>query len=185
MKKIDEEIKEIDNTLIPLRDQNEKLEKQIRKLFEKRQSLVEKKDKIELDTLPKDLSKLSKKQWEWILDAGHHVSSVKHNFRSKCLEQLGFSSFGFHPETNQTNISIHKYGFDPEKTKSGFNIFKNSLSLKDTFKVTQSQGFDIVQNPILIKEMVSCTLLESSFREQYQYTTTYTKSFWDENAKLI
>ena len=83
-----QKIQEVTDKLGPLYKEKELLEKKIIRLFNQRKKL---KNDLSADfsaTIPLDLSKITKEQWEWILYGGHDETESQYNFLGKIIKSL-------------------------------------------------------------------------------------------------
>ena len=100
-------IKEIELEIKNIHDKIEALNKKLIPLINQRQSLQDKDSAEFIKTIPADLSKISPKQWRWILEAGHHIQGkVRSEYCNAIIEKLGFGVSGYWQETSQFALYI-------------------------------------------------------------------------------
>ena len=115
--------------------EKEKIDLQITKLITIRDRIVSEINKKIIALIPEDLKKISKQQWQWILERkmGENCM-VRYHFCNKIIQQLGFVSVGFNANTNQMCLLISKYGFDAKKIKDGYLIIKDHIASCTIYK---------------------------------------------------
>jgi hypothetical protein len=123
-----EQIEEINSEREILFKEKAKIDSKLLKLHNKKDKLLQTLDNEFISTIPKDINKITAKQWAWILHTDDHSHSmVQYNYRNNLLIKYKISSFGYYPETKQPCITFHEYGFDAEKAKEIIKILQKHL----------------------------------------------------------
>lgn len=111
------------------------LNNKISKLVDQQTKINSQENVAFIKTISSDLSKITSKQWQWILAGPAGMERL--DFCRALYEKLGFSYMGYWQESMQVNLTIQKYGFAPDKVKAGFKILKKHLKVM-TIKSHQS-----------------------------------------------
>lgn len=82
-----------------------------------------------ISTIPSDISKITPKQWEWILSHGEGAGEAQYRFSTKLASDYGWHAFGYHPETNQFTLCLYfdENTDDFDKIKEFYGYFSKHL----------------------------------------------------------
>lgn len=127
MVKEKQKIKLISEELVSLLKEYHQLGNKITKLIKEKEKWQKQIDEEIVEKIPKDLKKISDRQWEWILGENDESETTVHlNCRDDVLRQLGFNSLGHHQETKQTALLISEYS-KSEAIKEGFKVLQKYI----------------------------------------------------------
>lgn len=116
--------------LVEIREDLMKQQKSLDAKFSRNSSQIKKIEKVEtedfISTIPKDINKISKKQWEWILFHDHREPEGHYKFASDFL-QKNFNLFvgGLNPNVKQFHFNLH--GHLRKDFFKAFNFLKKYL----------------------------------------------------------
>jgi hypothetical protein len=122
---ITQKLKDISTNLSMLFKDQDKTHKIIIALREAESKLKCERDDRKIKKFCKNPKNFTKDQWEFILEAGDHISKSQHEYSNKIMYELGFSAIGYHQETNQKFLVIYEYNVS--KVIRNFELFKNYL----------------------------------------------------------
>jgi hypothetical protein len=120
-------LKEIELEIGSIHEAKEVLDRKLNRLIYARQKLQDLDSAEYIKAIPSDLSKISPKQWRWILEAGHHIQGkVRYDFCNSIIEKTGLGVSGFWQETSQSALYINP-GQDLGKVLVGYKHIKRHL----------------------------------------------------------
>lgn len=97
----------------------------LNKLCDKRNLIKNDIDKEYTKKIPKNIKKISAKQWEWILSHYHGESAFHYEYAKNIFTKHSWYSSGFSPETKQFVFTIHKNS--PFNRKKFFEFYDYAI----------------------------------------------------------
>lgn len=161
----DEHRKKIEKKLNDLFSEQAEINNKIKKVRKYIAKLNDADAKEFIKSLPKQYSKYTKKQWEWILDYGKSDgvgSKVRYNFCKDLYWKLGFISFGYNNETKQNILQIPSKINKKTMVKS-FNIIKKHLI---EFESTKSNNDGELITGVYLQGFVNSQLVDIFYRKK-------------------
>jgi hypothetical protein len=122
------------------------LEKEVSSLYKKNETLRNQIVQIKSEQMKK------RNDWEWILHKDHYDTVDRLRFRDEKLREIGLTSDGFFPETEQCQIQVRLIKNDPDSLKTTLaglkKILKYIKPMKDGIKQIDIMEASLSRNGI-------------------------------------